>query len=289
MIFTIGNSIVKNIWLLVFIVFPVVHVSAQFDKQAEQRYIQAGLRYIESEKYDSAIIQFNQLFHPDATADQKKRGQGYINLCKCLKAEQEGDYKQSLAFLQQVTDINWSIIHIDGISSLSDLAERIFNKSIQQLGKKETRQTAESKVDTVIIQKDTSTHRQVYLSIISSLILPGLGQWEAGHKIEGATTLVGEAILVGGALTTYFVGKNQMAKIKSGIDDYNKYEAACKKYDNLQTTNKVLWIASAVLYAFNIVRAATIQPLNHQDVAFQPSIIYTTSQPMPAIGLTYRF
>ena len=288
MTITTGNNIVRHLWLLVFFVFPVIQASAQLDKQTEQRYIQVGLKYIEIEKYDSAIIQFNQLFHPDATADQRKRGQSYINLCKCLKAEQERDYNQSLAFLQQATDVDWSLIHINGVSSPADLRRRLFNKGIQQLKTVETIPAAGSTDDSVLLQKETPSSPSVYQSIVSSVLLPGLGQLEKGHTIEGIATLTGEVILVGGAITTYYLGKNQMDGIKDGITDYDQYVAACKTYDNLQTTNQVLWIASAVLYVFNIVRSATLQPLNH-EVVVQSSVMNTGFQPIPTIGLTYRF
>ena len=126
-------------------------------------------------------------------------------------------------------------------------------------------------------------------ALLSSALLPGLGQMGKRHYGEGVATLVGEMALVGGATATYFMGRNALESISSGTLGYDDYTAATKQYNTLRTANSLLWGAAAALYVFNLFRAATLHPNYKQTVYLEPSLINTPSESLLAMSLTFRF
>lgn len=126
-------------------------------------------------------------------------------------------------------------------------------------------------------------------ALLSSTLLPGLGQIGKRHYGEGVATLVGEVALVGGAAATYFMGRNELDKITSGTLGYDDYNSASRKYNTLRTTNQILWGAAAALYVFNLYRAATLHPNYKQTVYVEPAVIGTNDEVLPTIGLTINF
>lgn len=126
-------------------------------------------------------------------------------------------------------------------------------------------------------------------ALLSSALLPGLGQMGKRHYGEGIFTLLGEMALVGGAVSTYYIGKNKLEEMTSGTLSFNDYASAEKKYNTLRTTNGILWGAAAALYVFNLYRAATLHPNYKQTVYIEPSLIDTPTEMLPVIGLTLKF
>lgn len=126
-------------------------------------------------------------------------------------------------------------------------------------------------------------------ALLSSALLPGLGQMGKRHYGEGIATMVGEVLLVGGAVSTYFMGKSELDKITSGSLNYDEYKTAEKKYNTLRTTNHILWGAAAALYVFNLYRAATLHPNYKQTVYVEPGIITTPDAILPTVGITLKF
>lgn len=126
-------------------------------------------------------------------------------------------------------------------------------------------------------------------ALLSSALLPGLGQIGKRHYGEGAVTMVGEAALLGGAAVTYFMGKNELERITSGSLSYNDYVSAEKHYKTLNTSNHILLAAAAALYVFNIYRAITLHPNYKQVVYLEPSFISTPTETLPTVGLTLKF
>lgn len=126
-------------------------------------------------------------------------------------------------------------------------------------------------------------------ALLSSALLPGLGQMGKRHYGEGIVTLIGEAVLVGGAATTYFMGKKRLDEMTSGTLSYNDYYSAKDSYETLRTTNRILWYSAAAMYVFNLFRAATLHPNYKQMVYVEPLIIRTQTELLPTMGLTFRF
>ena len=126
-------------------------------------------------------------------------------------------------------------------------------------------------------------------AIISSALLPGLGQMGKRHFGEGIATLTGEIVLSGGAVATYFMGKEKLEQMTSGKLSYDDYRSAESSYNTLHTANHILLGAAAALYAFNLFRAITLHP-NYKETAWlAPSLIATPSQIVPTFGISLRF
>ena len=126
-------------------------------------------------------------------------------------------------------------------------------------------------------------------AILSSALLPGLGQMGKRHYGEGVVTLISEIALVGGAMITYFIGKSDLDKMTSGLLSYNDYVLTEKRYNSLRTANRILWGSAVALYVFNLYRAATLHPNYKQVVFVEPSVIITPNEFLPAVELTFRF
>lgn len=126
-------------------------------------------------------------------------------------------------------------------------------------------------------------------ALLSSALLPGLGQIGKRHYGEGIVTMLGEVALVSGAVTTYFMGKSELEKITAGTMTYNQYTAAERRYTTLNTANHILWGAAAALYIFNIYRAVTLHPNYKQTAYLEPAIISTPTATLPSVGITFKF
>lgn len=126
-------------------------------------------------------------------------------------------------------------------------------------------------------------------ALLSSAILPGLGQMGKRHYGEGIFTLLCEGALVGGAVTTYYMGHNELDRLTSGTLDYNSYRSSEKRYNTLHEANQILWIAAGVFYAFNLYRAITLHPNYKQVASLEPSFIQTPNSTVPTANLTLRF
>ena len=125
--------------------------------------------------------------------------------------------------------------------------------------------------------------------ILSSSLVPGLGQMGKRHFTEGVLTLGGELLLAGGGAATYFIGKDKLELIESGSLNYDRFTSMQKQYESLRTANRIFWGTAIAVYVLNIYRAATIHPNYQQTVFFEPSFINTPSQTLPSFGITLNF
>lgn len=128
-----------------------------------------------------------------------------------------------------------------------------------------------------------------WVALAKSLFIPGMGQMGKRRYGEGVFTLLGEVALVGGAIATYYVGRERMSQLASGSLNYQDYIAMQKEYSTLQTANTALWSAAAALYVFNLIRAVAVQPNYRQTAFVEPSYITTPQETIPSIGLTLKF
>ena len=128
------------------------------------------------------------------------------------------------------------------------------------------------------------------LAVLKSVFIPGLGQMGKRRYAEGALTLTGELALVGGAVATYYLGKQQVQLIKGGELSYDAYLAAQKKYNSYRAANIALWTSAAVLYAFNLYRAGTARPKYKDNLSFTPIVVPLDDRSVaPGLNLTLNF
>lgn len=127
------------------------------------------------------------------------------------------------------------------------------------------------------------------LALLKSVFVPGLGQMGKRRYTEGALTLTGEVLLVGGAITTYCLGKNQLELLKQEELTYDSYIATQKRYNGYRTANIALWSTAAALYVFNLYRAAAARPKYKNNLSFNPVIYPVGNTIAPTINLTFNF
>ena len=127
-----------------------------------------------------------------------------------------------------------------------------------------------------------------WTSLLKSAVIPGLGQMGKGYYGEGIATLLGEVVLVGGGIGCYYLSQQQLQKMNSSGVSYTDYIAARDRYNTFRTTSYITWGTAGVLYAYNLIRAATMQPKRIQTVAIEPSVIATPYTISPSVSLTFN-
>jgi len=113
-------------------------------------------------------------------------------------------------------------------------------------------------------------------ALAASVFIPGVGQMYKANYTEGALTLAGEGILIGGGVTMLALSKQQKKIMNdaSGTLSYADYTTAKNKYNAFRYTSYGFFGAAAVLYGVNLWRAwaCTDKRTNHQ-MAFYPTLI----------------
>ncbi len=127
------------------------------------------------------------------------------------------------------------------------------------------------------------------LSLLKSVFVPGLGQMGKRRYVEGALTLTGELALIGGAVTTYYIGKQQISIMQQPDISYNDFCAAQKRYNGYRTANIALWCTAAAFYAFNLYRAAAARPKYKDNLALYPSAVPSGNTITPSLCFTLKF
>lgn len=128
-----------------------------------------------------------------------------------------------------------------------------------------------------------------WTAVLKSAFVPGLGQMGKGRMGEGVATLVGEVALLGGAVGCYYMAQDKLNVMRDPQVSYSDFTDAQKNYNTLQKTSRILWGAAATLYAFNLIRAATMKPKYHDGVALAPSVMSAADGFAPSLILTFNF
>lgn len=127
------------------------------------------------------------------------------------------------------------------------------------------------------------------VSLAKSAVVPGLGQIGKGYQAEGWLTLGGEVLLVGTGVGSYFMAQHQLEIMRDASTSYTDWNTARNTYNTLRTVSYIAWGGAAVLYAFNLYRAFSMQPKRTSGIAFAPSLMPTYDGLSPAVSLTFNF
>ena len=128
-----------------------------------------------------------------------------------------------------------------------------------------------------------------WTSLAKSAVVPGLGQIGKGYIAEGVFTLGGELLLVGTGVGSYFMAQKQLEVMRDASTAYTDWNSASNTYNTLQTISYIAWGAAAVLYAFNLYRAFSMQPKHATGIAFAPSLLPSGESLTPTLSLTFNF
>ena len=128
-----------------------------------------------------------------------------------------------------------------------------------------------------------------WTSLAKSAVVPGLGQMGKGYQAEGWLTLGGELLLVGTGVGSYFMAQNQLEVMRDASTSYADWNSARNSYNTLRTVSYIAWGSAAVLYAFNLYRAFSMQPKRTSGLALAPSMMPTENGITPTLSLTFKF
>lgn len=127
-------------------------------------------------------------------------------------------------------------------------------------------------------------------ALLKSAFIPGLGQMSKSRAGSGVLTLLGEVVLVGGAVGTYYLAQNQLVIMQDYNVTYGNYIAAKQSYETYRTANIVCLSAAGALYVYNLVRAYTMTPkYKSRSLSFAPAIMPVDDDLASGINLTVKF
>lgn len=128
-----------------------------------------------------------------------------------------------------------------------------------------------------------------WVSLAKSAVVPGLGQMGKGYNVEGWLTLGGEVVAVGTGTACYFMARQRLDVMRDASTTYADWSTARSSYNTLQTVSYIAWGTAAVLYAFNLYRAFSMQPCRPDGLAFAPALMPIANAHVPTISLTFNF
>lgn len=124
---------------------------------------------------------------------------------------------------------------------------------------------------------------------LKSAIIPGLGQMGKRRYGTGIFTLLGETVLIGGAVGTYIYGKEVLDELKEA-SRAQSYKRHLEEYNLVRLGNIVFTSAAAAFYVYNIIRAATITPRYKKDpITIEPTILSDNTTLCGGIGINFNF
>ena len=127
-------------------------------------------------------------------------------------------------------------------------------------------------------------------ALAASFFIPGSGQMIKRCYTEGSLTLLGELVLVGGGVGTYFIGKKQLDIMNERTVEYEAFNSAQKKYNTMRIISYTCYGVAAALYIFNLYRAYTIAPKPKRSYAFYPTIIQSDEYNLAmGVGMSIKF
>lgn len=127
-------------------------------------------------------------------------------------------------------------------------------------------------------------------ALLKSVFIPGLGQMGKNHTTEGVITLLGEVVLVGGAVGTYYMAQQELTTMRDRDVSFEDYQTAKSNYETYRHANIACLSAAGILYVYNLIRAYTMTPkYKTRSLSFTPSIMPTDYGLASGINLTFNF
>lgn len=132
-------------------------------------------------------------------------------------------------------------------------------------------------------------------ALAASFFIPGAGQMYKGEGGKGAGILIGELVLVGGGVGTYFVGKKQLDIMRDKTVEYDAFYSAQKTYNTMRIISYSCYGAAAALHIFNICHAYLMSPnpKKFPQLTYNATIIpineYTTPMYAMGVGMAIKF
>jgi hypothetical protein len=125
---------------------------------------------------------------------------------------------------------------------------------------------------------------------VASVFIPGVGQMIKGHYGSGIATLLGEASLIGGAVTSYYLAQNQLDIMQGYGVSPSSYNTAQKNYNICRTVSITCVSSAGVLYVYNLIRTFTMKQKYHdRNISLSPVIMPVEKGVTSGVTLTLKF
>jgi hypothetical protein len=85
------------------------------------------------------------------------------------------------------------------------------------------------------------------------------------------------------------MSQKHLEVMRDANTSYADWNAARNSYNTLRTTSYIAWGAAAVLYAFNLYRAFSMQPRRTTGLAFVPTVMPTEAGLAPGVSFSINF
>lgn len=138
-------------------------------------------------------------------------------------------------------------------------------------------------------QCDTRKQYNNGLALLSSVFIPGLGQMNKRHYVEGVLTLFSELLLAGAGIYLYTQAQDRLDIMHKDNVSYKEFSNAKTDYDNFKKASYIVWSVAGALYVFNLYRAFTLHPKYKESLAFTPFIIPYNNDVCYGFSLSYKF
>ena len=133
-------------------------------------------------------------------------------------------------------------------------------------------------------------HKKNVSAIVASVFVPGAGQMVKRHYGSGVVTLLGEVVLVGGAVGSYIYAKNQLDIMRNYEVGLNEFNTAKKTYGICRTVNIACLSAAGALYVYSLIRTGTMKyKFKNDNLSFTPALIPTERGLASGVYLTFKF
>lgn len=133
-------------------------------------------------------------------------------------------------------------------------------------------------------------HKKNVSAMVASVFVPGSGMMVKRHYASGVCTLLGEMAFVGGAVSSYFLAKKELATMRNydvTLSDFNK---AKKNYGIYRKVNIACLSAAGVLYVYNLIRTGTMkQKVKLPGLSLVPAIMPMDDCLASGVNVTLKF
>ena len=129
-------------------------------------------------------------------------------------------------------------------------------------------------------------------ALLKSALLPGLGQMGKNRVGSGVSTLLGEVVLVGGGVGSYYMANRMLATMQNYQTSLTTFKTAKKYYNMWRTANIAAYSAAGALYVWNLYRAYSIKPKYKKDkssLTFHPALLPVEDELSAGFGITLNF
>ncbi len=131
-------------------------------------------------------------------------------------------------------------------------------------------------------------------SLVASTFIPGMGQMLKKQGGSGAAFLLSEVALFGGGTVCYFLGQEQLKKMKAVGTSYEDYKTAKNMKNTLDIAMYAAFGAGVAVHVGNMVHAWVVEDKNlKQNFSFVPAIIPSNEYSIPSYaygaGIQFKF